>query len=487
MKVVKVIGAEPDAWPPEKVTAAASQWIASVKRESVSKYLKLPDAGAGGGAHLVCVPMRGPGGLMMVAVVPVSSLETNLLSNVNRSASTGAILVDHSGTFISSSEPQAVGHKYTELKNPRTLKLAEQYVALGRAGTEIFDRSEQIGDVTLKPGMSTIQPISVLGQRWFLIISSDLGDVDKLVTPVFKDAMLWAAFVMLAMTGILVSTAIQMIRSRVRMERFRHDVLSRELQQAREIQIAWLPDNEDDPPNIDLSAINEPASHISGDFYNWFQLCDGRTCVVIGDVTGHGMAAAFLMATTQLLVRTTMPRVNDPAACLEEVNRQLCVQVFNGQFVTMLILVLDVENGAVEVATAGHPPPLVGEGESFRALEFEPQLMLGVDRDAQYVTERFKLAKGSSIVLYTDGVPDALNLTGERFRISGLARSLYGKYERAHAIVEAVVNAVNNFRGTSELADDLTLVAVQLQHAAAPRASRASAHLSPSPSGRGPG
>jgi hypothetical protein len=93
-------------------------------------------------APRLCADAR-PGGLVMVAVVPVSALEKDMLRNVNRSPSTGAMLVDHSGTFVSSSEPQAVGHKYTELKNSRTRKLAEQYVALGRAGTEIFDHSEQ--------------------------------------------------------------------------------------------------------------------------------------------------------------------------------------------------------------------------------------------------------------------------------------------------------------------------------------------------------
>ena len=62
---------------------------------------------------------------------------------------------------------------------------------------------------------------------------------------------------------------------------------------------------------------------------------------MIGDVTGHGMSAAFLMATAQLLVRNTLPQSRDPGRCLEEVNRQLCVQVFNGQFVTMQLLVID--------------------------------------------------------------------------------------------------------------------------------------------------
>src|SRR5438876_1116548 len=83
---------------------------------------------------------------------------------------------------------------------------------------------------------------------------------------------------------------------------------------------------------LQIAAINQPATHISGDFYNWFELDDGRIVVTIGDVTGHGMAAAFLMATTQLLVRTIMPRVLDPALCLRQINKQLLMQTFNGQF-----------------------------------------------------------------------------------------------------------------------------------------------------------
>ena len=85
----------------------------------------------------------------------------------------------------------------------------------------------------------------------------------------------------------------------------------------------------------------------------------------IGDVTGHGMSAAFLMATTQLLVRNTMVRLGDPGRCLEEVNRQLCVQVFNEQFVTMSVMILDVVNGQMHVATAGHPRRWLRMGSRF--------------------------------------------------------------------------------------------------------------------------
>jgi sigma-B regulation protein RsbU (phosphoserine phosphatase) len=169
------------------------------------------------------------------------------------------------------------------------------------------------------------------------------------------------------------------------------DILNRELTQARQIQLQWLPDQPCSFQQIDLAAVNMPASHVSGDFYNWFELPDGRIVVMVGDVTGHGMAAAFLMATTQLLVRTTMPGLCNPGLCLEEVNRQLCIQVFNGQFVTMLVMVMDPENGEIALASAGHPPPFVWENDVITELAIDPQLVLGVDPETKYETQRFPL------------------------------------------------------------------------------------------------
>ena len=170
---------------------------------------------------------------------------------------------------------------------------------------------------------------------------------------------------------------------------------------ARQIQQAWLPSKLPSGLWLDVAAVNYPAQHISGDFYNWFDLSDGRVAVAIGDVTGHGMSAAFLMATTQLLVRTTMVRVDHPGKCLEEVNRQLCTQGFNGQFVTMQLLVLNPGHQTVELATAGHPAPLIvdSEGVVGPTLPIEPQLVLGVDRDATYPVERITLPPGATLVL----------------------------------------------------------------------------------------
>ncbi len=471
---VRVFGAGDGAPDPADVQRHLGAWVGDLRRASVSPYLQFArgggGSGGGGGGHVICVPLRGANALMLVAVVPISKLEQALLQDVNNRATAGAMLTDENGVIISHSRPELIGKNVlTDIEDPRTRAIARRYIATGAAGTEIFRDAPVIAGTRMRPAMVSVQPLEVLGKRWTLVIASDLAEVDKFVTPVFRDAMLWGAFIMLGLTAILSSTAIQAIRGRTRVERVRHEMINKELAQAREIQLAWLPHNDDDPPHIDLSAVNHPATQISGDFYNWFPLCDGRSVVVIGDVTGHGMAAAFLMATTQLLIRTTMPRCMNPGECLNEANRQLCIQAFNGQFVTMLVLVIDVNNGTVELATAGHPAPLVGQGGTFEPLNVEPELVLGVDPDQRYTTQRFTLARGAALVLYTDGVIDAQNERGERFSVEGLAKSLFGRYENAQAIIDVILRAVDDFRDGEPLPDDLTLVAVQLQEAAAPR------------------
>jgi serine phosphatase RsbU (regulator of sigma subunit) len=162
-----------------------------------------------------------------------------------------------------------------------------------------------------------------------------------------------------------------------------------------------------------------------------------------------------------------MERVGDPGGALRLVNRELCRHVFSGQFVTMMIVVLDEAKGIAEIATAGHPAPLVGNGSEFAALSLEPQLVLAIE-EVDYITQRFDLKPGASILLYTDGVTDVQSPTGERLQIEGLEKSLYGRFDSAKRLVDAATDAIETFRLGREPADDLTLVAVQLQPAEKP-------------------
>jgi serine phosphatase RsbU (regulator of sigma subunit) len=444
------------------LVSAAGDWLRALETGDVSSAY---DVGNAARVNLVAVPVKKQGTLL-VAVIPMRTIQGQFLGDVNNEQGMLAMLLDENATVMVDPDGSLVGRNILQSSDdPRMSELARKYIRDGKRGTELFEEPLRINDDPREPAMATIQPIDVAGKKWLLVISSGLAEVDAVVSTLFRRAMFWAIFVIVSVTAVLISTSVQLIRGRVRLERVRHEMLTRELSQAREIQLAWLPDHAMRPNSIDIAAVNEPASHISGDFYNWFELPDGRTVVAIGDVTGHGMAAAFLMATTQLLVRTTMMRVGDPGPCLEEMNRTLCMQATNGQFVTMLILVIDVEQGFVDVATAGHHPPLVGEGAGFEPLKMQSQLVLGVDDDVQYPTERFAMSPGSSFLLYTDGVTDVVAPSGERFSDQRLRESLHGRFNDAQTIINATVEALNTFRRDRELADDLTLVAIQLQSA----------------------
>jgi serine phosphatase RsbU (regulator of sigma subunit) len=167
--------------------------------------------------------------------------------------------------------------------------------------------------------------------------------------------------------------------------------------------------------------------------------------------------------------------VKCPGKCLEEVNRELCQQVFNGQFVTMLIVVIDRERGTIEVASAGHPAPLIGASAGFEPIDFDSELVLGIERDTEYPTRTYQLPNAASIVLYTDGVIDALGAEGRRFQLGGLRGCLQGRYDTAEQIANCVLAAIQSFRGDEELADDLTLVTIQLEPVTDPAEAMASA------------
>ncbi len=174
------------------------------------------------------------------------------------------------------------------------------------------------------------------------------------------------------------------------------------------------------------------------------------------------------MASTQLLVRTTLPGLCDPGKCLQQVNHQLCVQAFNGQFVTMVLLIIDAQNGRVDLASAGHPLPLLASHAGAAAVRAEPDLVLGVESNSKYHTQSFTIRAGDSLLLYTDGVVDSENPAGERFGVKRLISCAAQARGGAQALIDAVVSAVTGFRSESARADDVTLLAVRLSAAVHP-------------------
>ncbi|HEX8325530.1 MAG TPA: PP2C family protein-serine/threonine phosphatase [Tepidisphaeraceae bacterium] len=418
----------------------------------------------------VAVPLR-DGRHVAVALLSPAQITQDMQSFTQRagtastpsSVASHAILTADDGRVLASSTPARAGVWLQASLDPAVARQFNTMLASGNAGSELISA----GGTTVL----SVQSFAVLpGIRWHVVaVRPDVSAaLSEKLRPLFWQLLSQSALMLAAVAIVLVSTTVSLTRGRRRIERLRTEMLNRDLQKARRIQLNWLPAPQFDGEYVRIAAENKPALHISGDFYNWFELPRGeddpthKTVIVIGDVSGHGLPAAFLMATTQLLVRNLMPRVRDPGACLGEINRQLCTLVYNGQFVTMMILVIDHDNAGLEIASAGHHAPLLKRDGVAESLPIDPQLVVGVDETVEYQTQRFRTRPGDAFLLFTDGAIEMTDPNGEQFRLDRLAQAFAAANGTPCETVAAINRTLDAFRGEADPEDDLTLMAAQI-------------------------
>jgi sigma-B regulation protein RsbU (phosphoserine phosphatase) len=246
--------------------------------------------------------------------------------------------------------------------------------------------------------------------------------------------------------------------------------LDDELRIAREIQKSLLPV---EPPKIDGLAIAdlcEPAREVGGDYYDFFAIGPRQLGVLIADVSGKGTSAALYMAELKGLMLALSHAERSPRRLLADVNRRLVNQLDNRSFITMTYAVIDLDAGTLTCARAGHAPLVVVSGG--RAKTVTPDgMVLGLrlpgasERFEQILEEHVEpIAPGDIVVLYTDGITEAMDEEGELFGDSGLARIVCSHAHLDPAgIRERVVREVRAFAGTAEPHDDMTMVILKLQ------------------------
>lgn len=232
---------------------------------------------------------------------------------------------------------------------------------------------------------------------------------------------------------------------------------------AREIQQHLLPSSAPDIPGVDVAGACLYSDETGGDFYDWMPLPQGGWAVLVGDVTGHGVGAAVLMASVRALLRQRLAHAGDPGQVLTEVNRLLCRDTDGtGRFVTLFLLVVRPD-GALDWARAGHDPALLFRSAtgSFEQLDGEG-IPLGVDREWRYETSgRAKPDSGDVLVLGTDGLRESRNVYGELFgweRMRGAVRKVSDS--GAEAVRDNLLRAEEIYRGDALREDDVTLVAL---------------------------
>lgn len=238
-----------------------------------------------------------------------------------------------------------------------------------------------------------------------------------------------------------------------------------ELKIAHTIQMSFLPKHFPPFPEkqeFDIYAALIPAKEVGGDLYDFFLLDDRHLFFSIGDVSGKGVPAALFMAVTKTLMKGIASENITPSDILERTNRELCVDNDTMMFCTVVCGILNFATGELAYANAGHNPPLViSAGHKPEWLEVTPQIMLGVMEDAGYTTQTAVLKPGTSLVLYTDGVTEAMDHENKLYANDRLVRTLEADNgDCAQEIVENIILSVREFVGAVAQSDDITVLAL---------------------------
>ncbi|QLA17189.1 SpoIIE family protein phosphatase [Desulfolutivibrio sulfoxidireducens] len=236
-----------------------------------------------------------------------------------------------------------------------------------------------------------------------------------------------------------------------------------ELKIAKNIQMSFLPKRFPPFPDIshfDLHAALAPAREVGGDLYDFFLLDETHLFFSVGDVSGKGVPAALFMAVTKTLIKGNAESDTDPADILTKVNAELCVDNEQLLFVTMFCAILDFTTGELVFSNAGHNPPVLLRADGATEFLALPRgVFLGIMDEAVYRTGRITLAPGDALLVYTDGVTEAMN-EAEQLYSSARLLDLLRTANRTDAtgLTNTVMESVLAYEGDAPQADDITVL-----------------------------
>ncbi|MCH7879641.1 MAG: SpoIIE family protein phosphatase [candidate division Zixibacteria bacterium] len=255
-------------------------------------------------------------------------------------------------------------------------------------------------------------------------------------------------------------------------EALKRQKLDREIDLAGEIQKTLLPREKPSIPGLDVESFYRSASQVGGDLYDVFPVGEDKRCLVVADVSGKGVPASLIMSVLRTVIRFKADGQSSPAAILKSVEEYMTVDIPSGVFITVALAIYDSSSSEFRYASAGHNPLIF-----FRSQRSEFELVnprgsplglgeLSADDGPRFSEERLLIQPGDFLCLYTDGLSDAVNPSGERLGADGLLSILESAHQRsvelgssgASSLVQDVIIELDKFRGGAEAEDDMTLV-----------------------------
>jgi sigma-B regulation protein RsbU (phosphoserine phosphatase) len=240
--------------------------------------------------------------------------------------------------------------------------------------------------------------------------------------------------------------------------------LETEVAVARTIQKSLQPPSEFKTDWCEAAGVTVPATEVGGDYFDMIKISDDEIAIAIADVSGHGVGAGILAAMTKSAVRAELNHSKAPSDLLFNLNNTIYQVTDKSMFVSFAYVLLDRRTMTAQIVTAGHPPIFLFRKSDGAIVEARtPNLALAVQPSTKYTAETIQLTRGDELILYSDGITEAANDTGEQFGVEKL-KELIANTQRpsVEALGNSILASVRAFTVKKEFVDDATIVVVRV-------------------------
>jgi len=258
--------------------------------------------------------------------------------------------------------------------------------------------------------------------------------------------------------------SISVENTRMHEELVNQEKTRRELEIATEIQESLLPDLQINHPRLDIGAKSISAREVGGDLYDVIELGENRYAIALGDVSGKGVPAALYMVRTITNFRFFAPQTDNTAELITNLNNALADGASRGMFVTLSCLIVDLEKQTMQYASGGHHPILKRSADGkTENLKNNAGLPVGLMEGSDYTFDEIALTPGDVFLLYTDGIVEARNLSGEEYELPRFEESVRPPQESCAAYCAEALRVLDEFTKDAPQHDDMTLLALSLK------------------------
>lgn len=251
-----------------------------------------------------------------------------------------------------------------------------------------------------------------------------------------------------------VATAIENARL-FKNERMEKERMARELEEAKTVQLSLFPNWTPDIEGIEIEGLCLPCQGVGGDWFDYIPLSNGRLGIVLADVSGKGMAAALLMSSTRSILRMFAEKISSPGELLSQVNTMLIQDFPKTKFVTMIYGIIDPKEKTFTFANAGHMSPILLQKSDVNFVETDSGLPLGL-LDGNYSEIKINLYDGDKLLLYSDGVTEAMNSKNEEYGSERIKNIM----KQNSTSIQTLLADVRSFTAGHPASDDITILMI---------------------------